>query len=75
MLVLLSSTNFQVTTTASVTLADGPLITEISLKNETKCEGLSEEKFRELVQAAKDNCPVGKALASVEKITVDATLL
>jgi lipoyl-dependent peroxiredoxin len=67
--------NPQVETVATVTLGEGPTITGIHLKNETKCEGLSQEKFAEVMQAAKEKCPISKALASVESITLEAKLV
>ena len=36
--------------------------------------GIDEDAFREAAEAAKDNCPVSKALAGVPEITVDASL-
>ncbi|MBF9253362.1 OsmC family peroxiredoxin [Pontibacter sp. 172403-2] len=64
-------------TTASVWLGEkdgGPLIQKIELRTEAKANGLSEEKFQQLVQQAKAGCPVSKALAAVPEITVEATL-
>ncbi|WP_394790677.1 OsmC family protein [Rhodoferax sp.] len=37
--------------------------------------GLDEAKFQELAQAAKRDCPLSKALASVPEISLQATLL
>jgi lipoyl-dependent peroxiredoxin len=45
----------------------------IHLELEGKVPGISEEKFLELARAAKEGCPVSKALRSVE-ITLDAKL-
>jgi lipoyl-dependent peroxiredoxin len=36
--------------------------------------GLDEERFRELAEGAKENCPVSQALAGVGEITLDAAL-
>ena len=36
--------------------------------------GIDEDAFRAAAEAAKDNCPVSKALAGVPEITVDASL-
>ena len=40
-------------------------ISEIQLALEGKVPGVTEEKFQELAQVAKKNCPVSKALAAV----------
>jgi|EP00670_Eutreptiella_braarudii_P006394 osmotically inducible protein OsmC len=65
----------EVTTTATVTLGDGPALTSIALKNETKCDGINQETFDKLAAEAKANCPITKALAGVGEITLDAKLL
>jgi lipoyl-dependent peroxiredoxin len=49
-------------------------ILKIELENETRVKGLSFEKFMELAQDAKVNCPVSFALAGVE-ISLDARLV
>ncbi|MQW22704.1 MULTISPECIES: OsmC family peroxiredoxin [unclassified Lactococcus] len=64
-------------TRADVTFAvtaDGPAITEIHLKNHSEIEGISEAEFQEVALTVKANCPVSKALAGVEKITLEASL-
>ncbi|RDV10759.1 OsmC family peroxiredoxin [Pontibacter diazotrophicus] len=66
-----------VETKANVYLGEkdgGPLIEKIELTTEARVDGLDNDKFQELVQKAKDGCPVSKALASVPEITVQATL-
>lgn len=63
-------------TTASVTLdSDAGAITLIELVTEATVPGISGEEFQEIAEGAKANCPVSKALASVDEITLDATLL
>lgn len=47
--------------------------TEIHLNLEAKIPGISHDKFMELAEVAKKNCPVSLALSSV-KITMDAKL-
>ncbi len=54
--------------------AEGFEIRGIRLKLEGKVPGISAEKFEELAQAAKQNCPVSKALKAVE-ITLEAKLV
>ena len=63
-----------VTTQASITLGDGPTITNIDLVCQANVPGISAEKFAELAQTAKEKCPVSKALAAVE-ISLQATLV
>jgi len=63
-----------IATTARVHLEAGPTITRIELTTQAKVPGLAEAAFQEHVSAAKANCPVSKALASVT-ITVDAKLV
>lgn len=53
-------------TTAKVHLEAGPTITLIELDTQAEVPGLDEKTFQEQAQAAKKNCPVSKALASVE---------
>ena len=53
---------------------DGFTITRIDLVTRARVPGIDEEAFRRAAQAAKDNCPVSKALASVPEINLDATL-
>jgi osmotically inducible protein OsmC len=58
-----------------VHLGDGPTITTINLVTEAKVPGISGDKFAELAQQAKANCPVSKALSAVGEITLDAKLV
>ena len=63
--------------TADVTLGqkDGaPHITTIKLTVRGEVEGLDADGFQQAAQAAKVGCPVSKALASVDDITLEATL-
>jgi len=62
-------------TTASVHLEAGPAIRKIELHCEADVPGLDEAKFQELVAMAKRGCPVTKALAAVEEITLSARLV
>ncbi len=66
-----------VETKANVYLGEkdgGPLIQKIELTTEAKVAGLDNDKFQDLVQKAKEGCPVSKALAAVPEVTVQATL-
>ena len=54
-------------TTATVLLdADKLAITRIGLDTEAAVPGIDEEEFREIAEAAKESCPVSKALAGVD---------
>ena len=64
-------------TQARVRLAkegDGLVIDRIQLTLEATVPGISEAQFHEIAQAAKRNCPLSKALASVPEITLEASL-
>ncbi len=66
----------KVSTEARVSLVkgdDGFYINQIRLITEAAVPGISEEEFQEIAEAAKNGCPVSKALAGPE-ITLEATL-
>ena len=66
-----------VETTAKVHLGKddvGPVVTTIELDCQVKCEGLSQEKFRELSAAAKEKCPISRLVAAAD-IKLNAHLL
>ena len=46
----------------------GPLITKIELDCTVKCQGISQAKFDELAQAAKEKCPISRLYASAQKV-------
>jgi len=59
----------------SLRLVDGvPTITKIELVTIGKVPGLDEASFIEHAGAAKAGCPVGRALAGVPEITLQASL-
>jgi osmotically inducible protein OsmC len=64
--------------TADVTLgadpAGGNRITAIRLTVRGEVEGLDEAGFKECAEKAKEGCPISKALAGVDEMTVDASL-
>ncbi|KAF1020233.1 MAG: Peroxiredoxin OsmC [Paracidovorax wautersii] len=65
-------------TRAQVRLAkdgEGFAIDRIVLTLEAKAPGLSEAQFQELADGAKNTCPLSKALAGVEDIVLETTLL
>jgi osmotically inducible protein OsmC len=66
-----------VDTTASVRLVkqgEGFVIDRIALTVRATVPGISEAAFQEIASAAKRDCPLSKALASVPEITLTATL-
>jgi osmotically inducible protein OsmC len=58
---------------ATVTFVPGTGVTKSALKVTGSVPGLDEEQFRAAAEDAKENCPVSKALAGVEK-TLEARL-
>jgi osmotically inducible protein OsmC len=64
-------------TTAKVRLAkqgEGFAIDRIALTLQASVPGITDAKFQEIAAAAKRDCPLSKALASVPEITLQATL-
>jgi hypothetical protein len=53
---------------------EGFVIDLIALTMQATVPGLDDTKFREIANAAKRNCPLSKALASIPEITLKATL-
>ena len=68
----------RVSTEARVHLevVDGkPTLTRIELLTEAEVPGISPEKFLEIAEAAKEGCPVSRALAGVKEIVLTARLV
>jgi osmotically inducible protein OsmC len=66
-----------VDTQASVRLVkqgEGFVIDRIALTMQASVPGIDDAKFQEIANAAKRECPLSKALASVPEITLSATL-
>ena len=66
----------QVETTAKVHLGKddtGPVVTTIELDCQVRCDGLSQDKFKALAQAAKEKCPISRLVAAAD-IRLTATL-
>jgi lipoyl-dependent peroxiredoxin len=59
---------------ATLTFVPGTGITKIAITVRGSVPGLDEPAFLEAAEAAKVNCPVSKALASVPEVTLDASL-
>jgi osmotically inducible protein OsmC len=55
-------------------VGDGFGITRIELRTRARVPGISDEEFQQLANAAKEGCPVSKALAAVDSIELDAQL-
>jgi osmotically inducible protein OsmC len=65
-------------TTGNVTfekVGDNWTITKIVLDCEASIPGIDDAKFQEIAKGAKENCPVSKALAAVQNITLNAKLV
>jgi len=66
-------------TVASVSLGGddtGPKIENIKLQTKVSCSGLSEDKFNELAQAAKEKCPISRLYAGgTASVELEAELL
>jgi len=60
--------------TATATFVPGTGITTMALTVVGDVEGLTDEKFQELAEAAKNGCPVSQALAGNVDITLEASL-
>jgi osmotically inducible protein OsmC len=61
-------------TSATVTFVPGEGITKVALRVRGTVPGIDDAAFLEQAEAAKQNCPVSKALAAVPEITLDAAL-
>jgi osmotically inducible protein OsmC len=61
-------------TSATVTFVPGTGITKVALSVRGSVPGMDETAFVEKAEAAKEGCPVSKALAGVPEITLDAAL-
>ena len=61
-------------TSATVTFQPGEGITRGALTVRGTVPGMDEDAFRKAAEAAKENCPVSKALAGIPEVTLDAAL-
>ena len=61
-------------TSATVTFQPGEGITKIALTVAGRVPGVDDDAFRQAAEAAKEDCPVSKALAGVPEIGLDAKL-
>jgi osmotically inducible protein OsmC len=68
----------RINTTARVTIEQsggGFAITKIEINTEAQVPGIDNAAFQEVAEATKTGCPVSKALAAVENITLNARLV
>ena len=65
----------RIVTIATVHLTDGPTISLIELNTEAQVPGLTDPDLQIHAQAAKQACPVSKALAAVPEIKLVAKLV
>lgn len=65
----------EIHTTATVHLGAGPTINKIELDCRAKVPGIDDAEFQEVAAEAKSGCPVSKALASVDEVTLAAKLV
>ncbi len=61
-------------TAATVTFQPGEGITKVALEVVGKVPGIEADMFQEAAEAAKENCPVSKALGGVPEISLEARL-
>ena len=64
----------RISTIATVHLTDGPTISLIELNTEVETPGLTDADLQTHAQAAKEGCPVSKALAGGPEIKLTANL-
>jgi osmotically inducible protein OsmC len=69
-------TRVETRASATIDMVDGaPTITKIELVTRGKVPGIDQATFEQAAQAAKQNCPVSKALRGVATITLEAKLV
>jgi lipoyl-dependent peroxiredoxin len=62
--------------TVHLEMGDGPpTIARIDLDTRAKVAGIDEDEFQKIAEAAKQNCPVSRALGAVESVNVNASLV
>jgi osmotically inducible protein OsmC len=63
-----------ISTSATVTLGDGPTVTKMELETIAIVPGIDEATFNDKVAFSKANCPISKALAAIPEVVVNAKL-
>jgi osmotically inducible protein OsmC len=56
-------------------VGDGFAITHILLRSQARVPGIDADEFQQQAQAAKEGCPVSKALGGVDSMELEAELL
>lgn len=65
----------ETTAAVQIRMVDGaPTITQSALTSTVRASGADEATVREAAETAKDQCPVSRALAGVQEITLDLTV-
>lgn len=64
----------RISTTASVTLDAGPVVSKIELETVATVPNVDDKVFQEKVAFSKQNCPISKALSAIPTIIVNAKL-
>jgi lipoyl-dependent peroxiredoxin len=64
----------ELNTTAEVTFVPGTGITSVSLTVRGRIGGIEDAEFQELAEAAKEGCPVSKALSGNVQLSLEARL-
>ena len=65
----------RISTTATVHITDGPTISKIELNTEAEVPGLTDADLQTHAAAAKNDCPVSKALAGGPEIQLNVKLV
>ena len=56
-------------------VGDGFAITRVELDTRARVPGIDDDEFQQLAEAAKEGCPVSKALGGVDSIELKAELM
>jgi osmotically inducible protein OsmC len=68
--------SIETTATVHIDKVEGGFgITRIELDTRARVPGIDADEFQRLAEAAKQNCPVSRALAAVETIELNAELV
>jgi osmotically inducible protein OsmC len=68
--------SIETTATVHIDKVEGGFgITRIELETRARVPGIDADEFQRLAEAAKQNCPVSRALAAVETIELNAELV
>jgi len=65
----------ETTATVHLDMEGVPHIARIELDTRATVPGISDDELRQIAESAKQNCPISRALAAVETVTVKAELV